>query len=97
MMLNRDLISETLRQYKPILREKYFVSKIGFFGSFARDEQRDESDLDILVEFNQPVGFEFIDLKYKLEDIFKIKIDLVTPEALKPQIKENILKEVIYQ
>jgi len=94
-MLNRDMISEKLKMYMPLLREKYFVSKIGFFGSFARNEQKDDSDLDILVEFEQPVGFEFIDLKYLLEGIFKRKIDLVTPEALKSQIKEAILSEVI--
>lgn len=96
-MLNRDMVSEKLKMFKPLMKEKYLVSKIGFFGSFARNEQKDDSDLDILVEFEQPVGFEFIDLKYQLEDIFKRKIDLVTLEALKPQIKETILREVIYQ
>jgi uncharacterized protein len=91
------MVSEKLKMFKPLMKEKYLVSKIGFFGSFARNEQKDDSDLDILVEFEQPVGFEFIDLKYQLEDIFKRKIDLVTLEALKPQIKETILREVIYQ
>jgi len=96
-MLNKETLSERLKEYKPILREKYYVERIGFFGSFARDEQKMDSDIDMLVEFSQPVGFEFIDLKYYLEELFQRKVDLVTPNALKPRIKERVLEEVIYQ
>lgn len=54
-------------------------------------------DIDILVEFSKPVGFEFIDLKIYLEELFNKKVDLATVSALKPRIKAEILKEVIYQ
>lgn len=96
-MLSRDTVAERLKQYMPFLREKYHVKRIGFFGSYARNEQREDSDVDILVEFSKPVGFEFIDLKFYLEELFNRKVDLATVEALKPRIKEDILKEVIYQ
>jgi predicted nucleotidyltransferase len=86
-----------IREYKPILERQYCVKKIGVFGSYARNEQKDNSDIDILVEFYRPVGFQFINLKIFLEEILNKKVDLVTPNALKPQIKEKILREVSYQ
>ncbi|MCF6093281.1 nucleotidyltransferase family protein [Microaerobacter geothermalis] len=70
---------------------------MGVFGSYARNEQTDNSDIDILVEFSRPVGFEFFDLKDYLESLFNKPIDLVTVKALKPYIKEEILSEVQFQ
>ncbi len=95
-MKTQKKIEETLKKYKPFLREKFMVKKIGIFGSYARGEESGESDLDILVEFYAPIGWEFIDLKEFLENIFGKKVDLVTVKALKPQIKNNILKEVVF-
>lgn len=97
MFLDKHMLEERLKEYKPILEDKYHVKKIGFFGSYVRNEQRQDSDIDIIVEFSRPVGFEFIDLKNYLEEILNRKVDLVTPNALKPQIKERIMKEVSYQ
>lgn len=88
-MLSRETVSERLREYMPLLKEKFYVKRIGFFGSYARNEQSEESDIDILVEFSKPVGFEFIDLKFYLEEIFNRKVDLATIDALKPRIKEE--------
>lgn len=61
-----------------------------------RGEQSEVSDVDILVQFCEPVGWEFLDLKEFLELILGTKVDLVTVNALKPQIKDKILKEVVY-
>jgi predicted nucleotidyltransferase len=88
---------DLIKIQKPYLSEHFYVDKIGIFGSYIRDEQHIGSDVDILVEFNRPVGFEFIRLKFYLESILGTKVDLVTPEALKPMIKEQILSEVQYQ
>jgi predicted nucleotidyltransferase len=96
-MFDKEAIEEKLREYKPILEHQYCVKKIGVFGSYARNEQKDNSDIDIIVEFHRPVGFQFINLKFFLEEILNKKVDLVTPNALKPQIKEKILSEVSYQ
>ena len=96
-MLDKKAVERKLKEYKPILEERYFVKRIGIFGSYARDEQKKESDVDIIVEFTSPVGFKFIELKLYLEEILDKKVDLVTPNALKPQIKESVLKEVSYQ
>lgn len=96
-MIDKDMLEERLREYKPILAERYYVKKIGIFGSYGRNEQKVDSDVDIIVEFSKPVGFQFIDLKLYLEESLNQKVDLVTPNALKPQIKEQILREVSYQ
>ena len=70
---------------------------MGVFGSFARGDQRKNSDIDILVEFSKPIGFfEFIDLENHLARALDRKVDLVTKNALKPAIKDNVLKETIY-
>jgi hypothetical protein len=97
MSMEREDIEKILKEHKAYLTEKYYVRKIGIFGSYARNEQSDESDLDILVEFSRPVGFEFLDLKEYLESILKKPVDLVTVNALKPYMKEDILNEVQYQ
>ncbi|MDR2993765.1 MAG: nucleotidyltransferase family protein [Bacillus cereus] len=95
MTLNN--IDQQLRTIKPVLQEKYNVKRFGYFGSYARGEQTADSDLDILVEFSSPIGLAFVELKQFLEEMIGIKVDLVTINALKPQIKDEILSEVIYQ
>jgi len=95
-MKAKEEIKETLQRFKPILKEKFKVKEIGIFGSWVRGEESEESDVDILVEFYEPIGWEFIDFKEFLEEILGRKVDLVTMRALKPQLREKILKEVVY-
>jgi predicted nucleotidyltransferase len=87
-----------LRERDDEIKSKFHVSSIGVFGSFARGEGREESDIDVLVEFEE--GFKtfdnFMDLKYYLEELFSRNVDLVTVNALKPQLKDAILEDVIY-
>lgn len=89
-------IEAKLQELKPVLLNKFHVSKIGYFGSFATGKQTDTSDLDLLVEFNQPIGWEFFTLEKFLEKEFGLSIDLVTKEALKERIKAPILNQVRY-
>ena len=95
-MMNPTDIEIVLRNLKPILAEKYHVDRIGYFGSFARNEQTEKSDIDILVDFKKPLGWEFFDLQELLEDELKTKVDLVSIKALKAQIKDSILNQVRY-
>jgi predicted nucleotidyltransferase len=95
--LNDEVVIKHLRAMNPGLNKDFGVSKIGIFGSYARNEQEKDSDLDVLVEFNRPVNlFEFSRLKTFLTNQLGIQVDLVTPGALKPLIKEKILKSVAY-
>lgn len=95
-MKTRAEIETALRQLKPSLAEKFKVKEIGIFGSFVREEESGRSDVDILVEFSEPIGWEFIDLKEYLAEVLGIEVDLVTVGALKPQLKDKILREVAY-
>lgn len=95
-MLGLEEIKKALSSRKPILEERFQVKQIGVFGSVARSDQDETSDIDILVEFSGPVGWEFIDLLDYLQEVLGTKVDLVTPEALKPQLREKILSEVSY-
>ncbi|MCP8313123.1 MAG: nucleotidyltransferase family protein [archaeon] len=96
-MKTLEEIKNILAANKEELRQKYKVKEIGIFGSFVRGEQRKRSDVDILVEFEEPIGlFEFMDLEEYLEKLLKVKVDLVSKGALKPRIGEYILKEVVY-
>ncbi len=91
-----DQIIIKLRENKPVLEEKYKVKTLGVFGSYVRGEQKEGSDLDILVEFHEPVGlFKFMELEEFLGKNTGIKVDLVSRKALKPRIGKHILEEVI--
>lgn len=87
-----------LREHEPELKRRFGVAKIGIFGSFARREERPESDVDILVTFHdgKKTFDNFMGTKFYLEDLFKRKVDLVTDAALKPLIRDPILQEVVY-
>ena len=90
-------VQKILRVHRKELSEKYGVKLIGIFGSYSRNEQRMDSDVDILVEFERPVGLmTFVRLQKYLEELLGVKVDLVTKGALKKRIRERILKEVKY-
>lgn len=95
-MKDLEEIKQVLSRQKQALAENFKVKEIGIFGSYVRGEQEELSDVDILVEFNEPIGWEFIDLLDYLENVLNMKVDLVTPNALRPQFKERILKKVAY-
>jgi predicted nucleotidyltransferase len=96
-MKPKEEIIRTLKKELFHLREKFSVKTIGLFGSYARSEQTEESDIDLLVEFDKPVGFfKFIELEDHLSEKLGAKVDLVTPDALKPIIKPYVMEEVVY-
>jgi predicted nucleotidyltransferase len=90
-------IKKILVQHKGRLVEKYKIGEIGVFGSYSRGEQRKNSDIDILVQFDSDIGFfKFLEFEEYLSNILGVKVDLVTKEALKPYIGKRILEEVVY-
>ncbi|MEX2411804.1 MAG: nucleotidyltransferase family protein [Candidatus Paceibacterota bacterium] len=95
-MLTKNEIVNKLSDLKPILHREYSVRKIGLFGSFSDDSYTEDSDIDILVEFERPIGWKYFSLEIYLENIFGRKIDLVTKNALKEQLKDKILNQVKY-
>lgn len=95
--MTRRKIENILKKHKQELKKRFKLKEIGIFGSFVRDEQKKRSDIDILVEFEKPIGlFEFMDLEEYLMKILGAKVDLVSKKALKPRIGKHILQEVVY-
>ena len=89
-------ILETLKFNKQMLIEKYGLSILAVFGSYGRGQENQNSEVDILVDFKKPIGVEFIDLAEELENILKLKVDLVSKNGLKPQYFEVIEKDLNY-
>ena len=78
------------------LLDTFGVARLSLFGSFARDEGREDSDVDLLVEFSRPIGlFEFVRLQRELSERLGRRVELVTPAALKPQLRDRILHEAV--
>jgi predicted nucleotidyltransferase len=79
------------------LEEKYKVKTVAIFGSYARNEQTEDSDImDIMVEFSEPVGFEFFRLARFLEDILGVRVDLTTPDGVKPNRIKYVTEDLRY-
>jgi predicted nucleotidyltransferase len=95
-MISQNIILERLDELKPFLQKEFSVKTIGLFGSFSDNSFSDESDIDILVELEKPIGWKYFSLEIFLEKTFGRKIDLVTKNALKEQIRDRILKQVKY-
>jgi len=90
-------IEKIIQKNKKELNEKYGLKKVGIFGSYVKGEHDENSDLDMLVEVERPMGFvKFIKLENHLSQLLGIKVDLVTEKALKPNIGNRVLHEVRY-
>ena len=85
-----------LRSLRPELERRFSVRRIGVFGSLARNDAREGSDVDILVEFDVPTFDHYMDLKFLLEEAFGRPVDLVLRDSLKPRIRPEVEREVIY-
>ena len=88
--------ASVLREHLPDLRDRYGVESLGIFGSYMRGEQREDSDLDVLVEFNRSIGlFDFTALELHLSELLGVGVDLVMRSALRRRIGKRILEEVV--
>jgi uncharacterized protein len=93
--MNRDEVLQALKEHNSELKS-FDVRSLSIFGSVARGTPRKTSDVDILVEFNRPIGlFEFARLKFYLEKLLQRNVDLVTPDAIRKEMRETILREAI--
>ncbi len=91
-----NTIKETLGKHKNRLIDKYGLSQLAIFGSYARSQQQENSDVDILVDFNKPIGLEFIDLAEELEQILNLKVDLVSKKGIREKYYKSIEHELKY-
>jgi predicted nucleotidyltransferase len=96
-MKTLDDIKQTLKLHLPLIRARYHITELGIFGSYARGEQREDSDLDLLIDYETaPSLLELIHLENYLADELGIKVEVVTKHGMKPRIRERVLPEVVY-
>jgi uncharacterized protein len=90
-------VKQQLIQIKPRLQQTYQVTELGIFGSYARQEQTEESDVDVLIDYDHaPTLFKLVELRGYLSEVLGTKVDLVTKNGLKPRIRDRVLSEVVY-
>ena len=96
-MKTLDEIKKILIKHKEEVQQEYKVSELGIFGSFVRGEQKKRSDIDILVEYSElPDLLKLIELENRLQKLLKRKVDLIEKSGIRTELKEIILKEVVY-
>jgi len=96
-MTELEEIKAKIKDNMPYFTDKYKVKSLGIFGSYVRGEQKKRSDLDILVEFSEPISLlKFVALERELSEYIGKKVDLVIKKTLKPKIREHVLEEVVY-
>ena len=99
-MTTKEYLMKLLKEKQPYLSSEFNVKRIGIFGSFARDLSDKNSDVDIIVEFDGPVGFKFIELTEYLESLLGKKVDILTPEGLRgirvPRVARSIEENIVY-
>jgi predicted nucleotidyltransferase len=96
-MTSLDAVKQCLTEQKSLLKNKYHISNVGIFGSYVRGEQRNGSDVDVLIDYHKaPSLVALIEIENMLSDLLGMKVDLVTSKGLKPQLRQHILDEVVY-
>ena len=95
--MNREYLLDTLRAHKSTLTEQFGVTRLAIFGSFARDQATELSDVDILVSFDCPATSKsYFGVQFYLEDLLGRKVDLVTDKALRPEIRPNVERDCLH-
>lgn len=95
--MNRSEILNMLQAHKPTLAERFGVTGLALFGSYARDQATEDSDVDILVSFNGPATSKtFFGVQFYIEDLLGCRVDLATEKALRPEIRPYVEREALY-
>jgi predicted nucleotidyltransferase len=95
-MSSKEKIIKILGERRPELKSRFSVTKIGLFGSYARNAALPESDIDLLVELSHPTFDNYMDLKFYLEELLESPVGLVLSDSLKPRLIPYVTSEVIY-
>lgn len=95
--MDKNNIIQKLKEIKPSLIEKYGVTELALFGSYSRDEQQPESDIDIMVGFGKIIGIQFVYLAEEIDELFpKMKVQIVSKKGIRPQYFEAIKSDLMY-
>ena len=95
--MDKQIIIQQLKKVKPALSKKYGLTELALFRSYSRNEETELSDIDIMVDYKNPIGLKYFDMGYELEDIFKEKkVQVVSKAGIKPKYFEHIKYDLIY-
>lgn len=95
--MDKNFILQKLRAVKPLLKENYGVSDLALFGSYSRDEQTEDSDIDIMVDFSSPIGIEYMDVVYLLQEQFKaVQVQVVSKKAIREKYYDRLKNDLLY-
>ena len=95
--MNRNEVLDVLRTHMPALEERFGVTRLALFGSFARDQATDRSDVDVLVQFDSPAtSRSYFGVQFYIEDLLGRPVDLVTDKALRPEIRPRVEREAVH-
>ena len=95
--MDKQSILQRLRMLKPVLQEKYGVSELALFGSYSRDEQTGKSDIDIMVDFSKPIGIEYLDVVYLLQEAFEdVPVQVVSKNSIKKKYYDRLKNDLLY-
>ncbi len=94
VMLDKNSIMTILKQSYPYMTSEYGVKKIGLFGSYAKGRETEKSDIDLIAEFEKPIGLKFIEFTEYLDGLFDKKTDVLTPEGVKSIIVKDIADDI---
>lgn len=89
-------ISTILKTHKPGFEQKYHISELAIFGSYSRGDNKESSDLDLLFDYNEAIGWEFLNFAKELENLLNMKVDLVSKKGIKPKYFQEIQKDLKY-
>lgn len=96
MLVDIEVAKKRIRAILPVIRKEFKVKSVGIFGSYVRGEQKSESDLDVLVEFEEPISLlKLVSLENYLSDLLGVKVDLVPKADLRPELRSRILSEEV--
>ncbi len=95
-MYTLEEIKSILAKAKPVLQKKYPLSELGIFGSYARGEANESSDIDVLVDFNGVIGMQYFDLIEDIAVLFKSKVDVVSKRGIKPNYLPSVNDDLLY-
>jgi len=99
-MKNLQEVIETIKEHYPYLKTNFGLKKIGVFGSVAQNTNNPKSDIDLVVEFEQPLGFRFVEFVQYMEKILQSKVDVLTVDGIKnirvKRVASRIQKEIVY-
>lgn len=94
--LKKNDILAVLDRHTPLMQQRFAVRRIGLFGSCIRNAAMADSDIDLLVELDDPTYDHYMDLKFFLEELLQAEVDLVLADSVKPRLRPYIMKEVVY-